>query len=284
MKNFALMLLSLLLVFLLNGCKNAPVESAVEEPARISLDAVKAEMEKGDFSRAKSLIDSLRRTHPKAYKTLREAEELRHEMLVMEKQRDVSFYEKELERLTALRDSAVAGYEYRKDPKYQDVGIYSDASQSLSKNSANCFLRATVNELGEVVLTSYYRGKRIGYKEVRVQSGGTYAVAGKSVNVWTGKEFGVYVERRDFKYNDNRDFMEFIAASSGAVSVELLGGTSPYAYELRASDANAIARILDLSDLLKAIVQYREELNKAKYSLQFLNNSNARHAASEAGE
>lgn len=284
MKNVALVLLSFLLACQLAGCKNAPVESAVEEPAKISLDAVKAEIEKGNFNRAKSLIDSLRRTHPKAYKTLREAEELRHGMLVMEKQRDVSFYEKELERLTAVRDSVVAGYEYRKDPKFQDVGIYSDASQSLSKNSANCFLRATVNELGEVVLTSYYRGKRIGYKEVKVQSGGTYAVAEKSLDVWTGKEFGVYVERHDFKYDENKDFMEFIAASSGAVSVELLGGSSPFSYELRASDVNAIARILDLSDLLKAIVQYREELNKAKYSLQFLSNSNARHASPDAGE
>ena len=99
MKNVALVLLSFLLACQLAGCKNAPVESAVEEPAKISLDVVKAEIEKGNFNRAKSLIDSLRRTHPKAYKTLREAEELRHGMLVMEKQRDVSFYEKELERL-----------------------------------------------------------------------------------------------------------------------------------------------------------------------------------------
>ena len=67
-------------------------ESKVEQPAKDVLAGVLNEYENGNYNKAKMLIDSIKRAHPKAYKTLREAEAMRRKVLLKEKERDVAYF------------------------------------------------------------------------------------------------------------------------------------------------------------------------------------------------
>lgn len=251
-------------------------ESSIEQPARDMFDEVRREYNDGNYNKAKILIDSIKTAHPKAYKTLREAEAMRHDILIKEKERDIAYFEGELRRLEELRDGMLPEFDYSRNAKYQDMGVYSVPSQAISKNAFNCFLRATVKENGEAVLTSYYRGSRIGYKSVKVSCGEMYVTAVNSIYSWTGKEHGVYVERRDFKRGDDGGIMDFVAASEGKVIVGLSGGDGTYEYELRQEDVKAVSKVKELSDLLLSISECREMRDAAKYSLAFLQKGNDR--------
>ena len=245
-------------------------ESKVEQPAKDVLAGVLNEYENGNYNKAKMLIDSIKRAHPKAYKTLREAEAMRRKVLLKEKERDVAYFENELKGLEERRDAMLSAFEYSKNVKYQDVGVYSVPSQAISANVFNNYLRATVNENGEAFLTSYYRGKRIGYKEVKVGCGELYVSAVNPIHSWTGKEYGVYVERRDFKHSDDGGVMDFIATANGEITVELIGDKEKFSYTLRQSDVEAVVRVLELSNVLSSIVECREMRDAAQFALDFL--------------
>ncbi len=258
-------------LILLSAALLLSCEGRVEQPARDILAGVRSQLEAGNYNSAKILIDSIKRAHPKAYKTLLEAETLRREVLVKEKERDVAFFDEELNRLLAKRDAMLESFVYSKNSKYQDVGVYSLPSQAISANAHNCFLRATVNELGEAFITSYYRGKRIGYKSVCVRNGESYVTAENALYSWTGKEFGVYVERRDYKRGNDGGIMEFVASAGNApLTVELSGANGSYSYTLREQDAQAIAQVVALSDVLISIAECRSMRDSAQYSLDFL--------------
>lgn len=244
-------------------------EKKIEEPARNILAEIRSELAAGNYNRAKILIDSVKHAHPKAYKTRREAEALRHEVLVKEKERDIAFLDGELQRLTTLRDTLLPAFDFSKNSKYQDVGVYSVPSQAISKNAFNSYLRATVKENGEAVITSLYRGSRIRCKSVKASCGDVYVVADAPVYSWTGKEYGVYVERYDFRRGSDGGLMDFIASANGKVKVSL-SGEKEYEYELRQEDVKAITMVNELSDVLIAISECRKMRDAAQYSLDFL--------------
>lgn len=250
-------------------------ESKIEDPARNILEEIRNEFAAGNYNRAKTLIDSVKSAHPKAYKTRREAEALRHEVLIKEKERDIAYFDSELQRLVEQRDTMLQGFEFSKNSKYQDVGVYSVPSQAISKNVFNSYLRATVKENGEAVITSFYRGNRIRCKSVKVSCGDVYVVAEEPVYSWTGKEYGVYVERYDFKRGNDGGLMDFIASAQDKVVVELAGERS-FKYELRKDDVTAITKVKELSDVLLSISKCREMREAAQYSLDFLMKGNDR--------
>lgn len=245
-------------------------EKKIEDPARTILEEVRKEYDNGNYNSAKNLIDSIKCKHPKAYKTLREAESLRHDILIKEKERDIVFFSSELQRLTTLRDSMSQYFDFHKNTKYQDLGVYSVNSQAISKNAFKNYLRATVKEDGEAVLTSFYRGKRIGYKSVKVVCGEIYVTAENPVYSWTGKEYGTYVERSDFKRGADGGMMDFIATSQGEVTVILSGPNGDFEYKLSNDDVRAITMIKDFADLLSSINECSEMLDASRYSLDFL--------------
>lgn len=274
MKKLNLFSAILILSFIFVSCKDAvlPCESSVEKHAKELLAQADRAYEAGDSHKAKVLMDSIRNSCPRAYKTLCEVEDLYHKVLLDEKKRDIAFYENRLEELYAVRDSLAQGLDYRKDQQYEDYGVYSHPSQSIKENSNNCFMRATVNEQGEGVVTSYYRGKRIGHRKIKVSSGDFFVEVDveNADRAWTGREYGVYVERYGFKTGNDGGIMQFIANAKGKVFVELTGEGTSYKYELRESDAVAVARILELQDVLATIAETRRMLSSAHHALAYL--------------
>ena len=274
-------LLLLLFVAMLISC-----ESSVEKPALALLEKARSEYAAGNYNKARLIIDSISLVHPKAYKTRRDAELLRREVMLDEKKRDVAFYEEALVSLNAQRDSLVQNLSYSKDARFQDTGVYSAPSQAMSLNPFNSFLRATVRENGDTYITSFYRGKRISHKSVRVSSGDNFVSCSEPFLNRSYKEMGVYNERVDFKYGADGGIMDFIASSAGPLNVKLEGSNGSMEYTLRHDDVLAITQMLELSNVLRTIEETKKMGEEAKRALDFLTVSqersrNAREKESE---
>ena len=138
--------------------------SKVEEPAEDLLARARTEFENGRYNNARILLDSIKIVSPKAYKTLREAEKLRREAMKKECERNVVFYETELQSLIAARDSLAALFDFNFDKRYQNKGYYTVSSQAMSQNVYNNFLvflgsssfNHCTNRLGNSTLSSNY--------------------------------------------------------------------------------------------------------------------------------
>ena len=254
--------------------------SKVEEPAEDLLARARTEYENGRYNNARILLDSIKIVSPKAYKTLREAEVLRRETMIKENERNVAFFENELQRLVAVRDSMAGGFDFNYDKRYQNRGYYTVSSQAIAQNAYNNFLRACVYEDGTMYLTSFYRGKSIKHKSVKLSSGGTYVACDKPFLERNYKDLGVNNERRDYKYGEDAGLVDFVLAAQGTIEVELSGANGKANYTLRNSDADAIRRILEFSQAIKAVKRAEEMLEEARYMLDFLKRSEERSSAS----
>lgn len=279
MKKIQFIPLFLFLAFILSSC-----EKSVEEPARILLDKAQTLYEAGNYNSAKQTIDSMGISFPKAYKTRREGEILRRRIMLDEKQRDVAYFTALYDSLAVQRDEMVKSFTLNKNSKYQDEGFYFVPSQSLGANPFNNFLRAIVKESGDAYIMSYYRGNKIGYNTVKVSSGDSFVICDAPFLSRSYKEYGVYNERRDYKYGNDGGIMDFIAVADGPLRVELLGGTEKCRYTLRNEDAIAVRRILELSKLLKAVNEAAAMRDEAQRALDFLLKSQERSKQLEEKE
>ena len=258
--------------------------SNVEDPAEALLSRARVEYENGKYNNTRVLLDSIKIVSPKAYKTLREAEKLRREALKKECERNVAFYEAELQSLIATRDSLAATFDFNFDRRYQNKGYYTVPSQAMSQNVYNNFLRASVHEDGAMYLTSFYRGKSIRHKSVKLSAGDTYVECDKPFLERNYKDLGVNNERRDYKYGEDGGLVDFLLVTEGVIEVELSGANGKANYTLRSADAAAIRKVLALSQAIHAVKKVEDLLGEARYMLDFLKKSEARSTASESEE
>ena len=253
--------------------------SNVEDPAEDLLSRARKEYEGGNYNNTRMLIDSIRIVSPKAYKTLREAEKLRREAMKKECERNVVFYENALQSLTATRDSIAAEFDFNFDKRYQNKGYYTVSSQAMAQNVYNNFLRASVHEDGAMYLTSFYRGKSIRHKCVKLSSGDAYVSCDKSFLERNYKDLGVNNERRDYKYGEDGGLIEFVLLAEDAIEVELSGANGKVNYTLRPADAAAIFKAYELSLAICAVKRAEDLLGQARYTLEFLKRSEVRSSA-----
>lgn len=265
-----------ILLFLLLGALFASCEKSVEGPARQLLDKAMNFYASDDYNRARIFIDSISMVYPKAYKTRREAELLRREVMLKEKQRDVEFFTEMCDMLSTRRDSIVAGFVFNKDERFQDIGYYTVASQDLKINQSNSFLRASVREDGDAYVASYYRGAKIAHNTLKVSSGDSFVICDNPYLSRSYWNYGLYNERREFRYAADGGVMDFIASASSPLKVELTGSQGRYEYTLRYEDAVAIRRIIELSNLLKMYEETCGMRDEAQRSLEFLIKSQQR--------
>ena len=270
MKKLHLLLL-LVATYTLFSC-----EKSIEEPARLLLAEARELYAADEYNSARILIDSISMTYPKAYKTRREAEILRREVMLKEKQRDVEYFTGMYDVLVERRDSLVTGFTFNKDAQYQDMGYYTVPSQAIALNPFNSFLRASVKENGDAYIASYYRGAKIFHKTLKVSSGESFVICENPFSSRSYWYLGVYNERRDYRYGADDGVMDFIASATNPVKVNISGEQGKYEYMLRDDDAKAIKRVIELSNLLKMVEEARFMRDEAQRSLDFLIKSQQR--------
>ena len=259
-------------------------EKSVEESARLLLAEARGLYALNEYNTARMLIDSLSLTYPKAYKTRREAELLRREVMLKEKQRDVEYFTGMCDALSSKRDSLVAGFVFNKEGQYQDMGYYTVPSQAIALNPFNNFLRASVRENGDAYLTSYYRGAKIAHKTLKVSAGDSFVVCDEPFSSRSYWYLGTYNERRDYRYGADNGIMDYISSASSPVKVEISGEQGKYEYMLRGEDAVAIRRVIELSNLLKMLNEANTMRDEAQRALDFLIKSQQRSQVQSADD
>lgn len=265
------------IIFLLGtGLFFVSCEKSVEDPARLLLAKAKVLYAGNDYNKARIFIDSISVAYPKAYKTRREAEVLRREVMLKEKQRDVVFFADMCNMLSARRDSIVADFVFNKDDRFQEIGYYTVASQELKINQSNSFLRASVREDGDAYLASYYRGTKIAHNTIKVSSDDGFVICDKPFLARSYWNYGLYNERREFRYGSDGGVMDFIASATSPLKVELTGSQGRFEYVLRDEDVVAIRRIVELANLLKMYEETCGMRDEAQRSLEFLVRSRQR--------
>lgn len=250
---------------------------SVESKADALLQQAVTAYETADYQTAKILVDSMRTAYPTAVDSRRSALSLMRKVEIAEQQRSLNHCNEMLSTLKSERDSLLQGFLYEKDARFQSEGSYIVPSQSNNLNVYNSFLRARVTESGTVYLTSLYRGKAIAHKGVKVSAGESFASCDKAFSSRTYRNLGMNNERLDFVYGEDGGIIDFIsAAQNSQITVELSGSKSKYSYVLRADDAKAIARIAELSRLLKSIVEYENMAAEAKRHIEFVERTRER--------
>ena len=242
---------------------------SMERKAQNLVDEALVAYEAQDYSKAKLLLDSVKKNYRKAFKVRRQALRLQRDVELAEQSRSLEFYDAQLAALCAVRDSLLPQFILDKDSRYQDVGNYVIPSQEIKNNVGVSYLRATVDERGAVKLSSFYRGKAIRHTTVRVSCGGEYAECGEPASKHISKHLGATSERLDFVYGKDGGLMDFIATTKGTMTVRLTGGTE-YSYTLRAEDAAAVVKILELAQAIRAIEEMKDSRAEAERHINFL--------------
>lgn len=253
----------------------------IESKARGLLDEARTASDAQDYGKARLLLDSIKNTYPKAFKTRREAIKLSREVEYGEQSRSMAFYDAQLKQLTEQRDKLLGNFVLDKDTRYQDEGYYMLPSQTLKNNYGLTYLRAQVSEKGVAVITSVYRGnKAIEHKAVRLSVGDTYVECDVPLHRYNSKHLGVVSERLDFQYGKDGGIMDFIVSADGDIKVEL-SGRGKFEYTLRKSDVEATAKVLELAKVLQSIESVSAMRAEASRHIEFIERSKERFEIEE---
>lgn len=253
----------------------------IERSAQALLNEARTASQSKDYDKAKILLDSIKTTYPKAFKTRREALKLSREVEFGQQSRSLNFYEEQLKQLVAKRDNMLGEFVLEKDTRYQEKGNYMLPTQTLKSNYGLTYLRAQVSEDGVAYITSVYRGKAIEHKGIKLSAGDTFVECSEPLHRYSSKHLGITSERLDFRYGNDGGIMDFIASTKGEINVKLLAGKNSVSYTLRESDAQAVVKVLALANVLQGIVTTTAMRDEAARHIEFIERTKERFEVPE---
>lgn len=249
-----------------------------EKKAQERLDNAKMMYEQNELFAAKNEIDSLRILYPKELKVLRQGLTLMRQVEMKEAERNIAFCDSlmpiRLEELETLKK----GFVFEKDSIYDEIGKYVWKQQTIERNVERCYIRAGVNERGEMYLASVYFGSRpIDHTGIKVSmKDGSFAETASipydgGVN-YRFKDLGNTTEVVTYNGENGLDAIKFIYANEKErLKVDYTGG-KPYVIYIAEGDKRAIAATYDLATVLSDIETMTTQKDKAVKKIEYLNN------------
>ncbi len=244
-----------------------------EKKANELLSRAESSFQSANYSEAKLLIDSIRNSYPKVFDVRRKAIMLKQQVELKEQQISLEYLDSMMAVKQLSLDSIKSEYIFEKDTAYQDIGNYFYPSQVVEKNIGRTFLRACVNEKGEMSLTSIYcAGGSLNHTSVKVSSKDAFAQTPASPDVYVSSDLGRKIEKADYKYGADGGVIGFIIANKDAKSLKLeFIGDRTYRTLMYSPDIKAIVQVARLAQILSAMEEIRKEQKEANLKIQFLN-------------
>ena len=244
-----------------------------EKKANELLSRAESSFQSANYSEAKLLIDSIRNSYPKVFDVRRKAIMLKQQVELKEQQISLEYLDSMMAVKQLSLDSIKSEYIFEKDTAYQDIGNYFYPSQVVEKNIGRTFLRASVNEKGEMSLTSIYcAGGSLNHTSVKVSSKDAFAQTPASPDVYVSSDLGRKIEKADYKLGADGGVIGFIIANRDAKSLKLeFIGDRTYRTLMYSPDIKAIVEVAKLAQILSAMEEIRKEQKEANLKIQFLN-------------
>jgi len=244
-----------------------------EKKANELLSRAESSFQSANYSEAKLLIDSIRNSYPKVFDVRRKAIMLKQQVELKEQQISLEYLDSMMAVKQLALDSIKSDYVLEKDTAYQEIGNYFYPSQVVEKNIGRTFLRASVNEKGEMSLTSIYcAGGSLNHTSVKVSSKDAFAQTPASPDVYVSSDLGRKIEKADYKYGADGGVIGFIIANKDAKSLKLeFIGDRTYRTLMYSPDIKAIVQVAKLAQILSSMEEIRKEQKEANLKIQFLN-------------
>ncbi len=226
----------------------------------------------GDYNLAKLQIDSIRTLYPKAFDIRKAAIGLMQQVDLKEQDRTLAYLDSMLQIKQAAFEAIKGKFVLEKDTAYQEVGNFFYPTQVVEKNIGRSFLRAQVNEKGEMSLTSIYcAGGNIHHTSVKVSVDDTYAETPTSTDIYETTDMGRPIEKADYRLPADGGVAAFVVSNQEKKGISLeFKGQRNYKTQLRADDVKAIVEISDLARVLAGMEEIRKEQKEANLKKRFV--------------
>lgn len=236
------------------------------------LERANASFEAGDYNLAKLQIDSIRTFYPKAFDARKEGIRLMQRVDLEEQQKSLVYLDSMMAVKQAVLDSLKTRFVLEKDTAYQETGNYFYPTQVVEKNIGRSFLRAQVNELGEMSLTSIYcAGGNLHHTAVRVSVGDTYAETPVSNDSYETTDLGRAIEKADYKVGNDGGVVNFILANQDKKNIQLTFlGDRTYRTVMQPNDVKAVVELVELAKVLSGMEEIKKEQKEANLKIRFV--------------
>lgn len=266
-KSFVFLSVLLLFVFT-SAC------SGEQKNAKNYLNAARQAYERGDYSIAKNMIDSVKIKFPKAFDEISEGHLLLQDIRMAENKRNIVFCDSMLLAKNDTLQKMLRQFTLEKDEKYQETGSYIPKifplSQSLSRNA----LRSGVLETGQLYLESVLAGQNIKHRQIKVSlPDGSFAetlsVTSDGLNYRFETLAGSYEIVR-YSGKDENGLAKFIYTfRNSPLTVQFIGSRN-VAIRLSDKEKDAISQSYELSVLLTDIARLKFEKEKSEVLIRYL--------------
>jgi hypothetical protein len=271
---------ALLALVALTGCGDGG-----EKEAQIRLQKAETALQQENFSEAKLQIDSIKVLYPKAFEARKQGIKLMQQVDLKEQGKTLVYLDSMMQVKQAQLDSIKANFILEKDTAYQEIGNWFYPTQVVEKNVGRSFLRAQVNELGEMSLTSIYcAGGKLNHTSVKVSVGDTFAETPMTKDSYTTSDLGRTIEKADYKVGEDGGVAGFIVANQDKNIQLTFIGDKTYRTAMQKNDRKAIAELTELARILSGMEEIRKQQKEANLKIQFVTRKIEEAKAAEVEE
>ena len=257
---------ALLALVTLAGCGDGG-----EKEAQIRLQKAEAALQQENFSEAKLQIDSIKVLYPKAFEARKQGIKLMQQVDLKEQGKTLVYLDSMMQVKQAQLDSIKANFVLEKDTAYQEIGNWFYPTQVVEKNVGRSFLRAQVNELGEMSLTSIYcAGGQLNHTSVKVSVGDTFAETPMTNDSYATTDLGRTIEKADYKVSEDGGVVGFIVANQDKNIQLTFIGDKTYRTAMQKNDRKAIVELVELARILSGMEEIRKQQKEANLKIQFV--------------
>ena len=257
---------ALLALVTLAGCGDGG-----EKEAQIRLQKAEAALQQENFSEAKLQIDSIKVLYPKAFEARKQGIKLMQQVDLKEQGKTLVYLDSMMQVKQAQLDSIKANFVLEKDTAYQEIGNWFYPTQVVEKNVGRSFLRAQVNELGEMSLTSIYcAGGQLNHTSVKVSVGDTFAETPMTNDSYATTDLGRTIEKADYKVGEDGGVVGFIVANQDKNIQLTFIGDKTYRTAMQKTDRKAIVELVELARILSGMEEIRKQQKEANLKIQFV--------------
>ena len=242
-----------------------------EKEAQIRLQKAEAALQQENFSEAKLQIDSIKVLYPKAFEARKQGIKLMQQVDLKEQGKTLVYLDSMMQVKQAQLDSIKANFVLEKDTAYQEIGNWFYPTQVVEKNVGRSFLRAQVNELGEMSLTSIYcAGGQLNHTSVKVSVGDTFAETPMTNDSYATTDLGRTIEKADYKVSEDGGVVGFIVANQDKNIQLTFIGDKTYRTAMQKNDRKAIVELVELARILSGMEEIRKQQKEANLKIQFV--------------